>query len=118
MKSIIEKIKSRFAKAETPPETDKLINALVKLDELDEFQLFRCWIKCLYADAARDIVNAPSAAVDHIRGRMAAYDQLFQLTSEHGIEILRSEPEMQAKLANLAGNTAINHSTITEDLTY
>jgi hypothetical protein len=49
---------------------------------------------------------------------MAAYDQIFQLTSEQGIEILRSEPEMQAKLANLAGNAAINHSTITEDLTY
>lgn len=101
MTEIIKKIKSKFLKIETHPETDKLADALKNLNSNNDFQLFRWWIKSLYIDAAHDIVNAPADAVEIIRGRMSAYDQIFQLTSPSGIDVIRKEPEMQKKIADM-----------------
>lgn len=101
MINLISTLKSRFTKAETHPATENLADALKRLNTNDDFQMFRWWLKALYADAAHDIINAPADAVDIIRGRMSAYDQIFQLTSMSGIDVIRKEPQMQKQISDM-----------------
>lgn len=104
MKKIFEKILEKFSKAENPPEAKTIAESLRRLSANEDFQIFRTVVKCYFADCARGITVADSAAVDVIRGQMYAYDRIFELTGEKGIAEIEAESKELARTIGLAQN--------------
>lgn len=101
MKELINRIFAKRTKAETVPEVEKVIEALTRLQSNDDFQLIRGLLQCYYSDCAKGITTCPGDAVDVLRGQMYAYDRIFTLTGESGIEQLKSEMEQQKEMAKV-----------------
>lgn len=103
MKELIAKIFAKRTKAETPPEVEKVVDALRRLQGNEDFQLIRALLQCYYSDCARGITTCPGDAVDVLRGQMYAYDRIFTLTGEEGIKQLLAEKEQQKELERVIG---------------
>ena len=103
MKELIAKIFAKRTKAETPPEVEKVVDALRRLQSNDDFQLIRALLQCYYSDCAKGITTCPGDAVDVLRGQMYAYDRIFTLTGEEGIKQLLAEKEQQKEIERVIG---------------
>ena len=102
IKELIARLTARRTKADTTsPETEAVVDALRRLVNDEDFQLFRAVLQSRFALLARTITTADRNMVDHIRGEMFMLEQLYNLTAADGVEALATSAKEKQELEKM-----------------
>lgn len=99
---LIDKLTAKRTKADSvTPDSEIVIDALRRLVKDEDFQLFRSVLQSRFASLARSITTADSSMVDHIRGEMYVFEQLYNMTGEEGVEALAASHKEKKELEQM-----------------
>lgn len=102
IKELIARLTARRTKTDTiSPEAEAVVDALRRLVNDEDFQLFRAVLQSRFAMLARTITTADKSMVDHIRGEMFMLEQLYNMTSTDGVEALAASSKEKRELEQM-----------------
>lgn len=102
IKELISRLTARRSRADNiSPESEAVIDALRRLTQDEDFQLFRAVIQSRFAMLARTITTADRNMVDHIRGEMFMLEQLYNMTDATGVEALAQSAKEKQELEQM-----------------
>jgi hypothetical protein len=97
---LLNKLLKKITAADVHPETEDVINALRRLEENEDFKLFRALLRCQYAELSRTITNAAPDAVEHIRGQMYAVNAIYSISAEEYERQNSAKKELEELIAS------------------
>ena len=110
IKTLIERLTARRTKADTTsPEAEAVVDALRRLVNDEDFQLFRAVLQSRFAMLARTIATADKSMVDHIRGEMFMLEQLYNMTAADGVEALATSAKEKQELEHMMSQQLEDH---------
>ena len=103
IKSLIERLTQKRRNADSvSPDAEIVIDALRRLTQDEDFQLFRAVLQSRFAMLARSITTADRNMIEHIRGEMFMLEQLYNMTDAAGVNALaeshREKKELELML--------------------